>query len=237
MHLPFILIVLLTLIVAIVSVTLCLWLSLKIFGLKPDRSNLTKIVAAEMLFTVVTSLPSLVTKDEVAAMFNLLSLVGSFVLWFVLLKRFAASRYSIGRAIGSYITSYILILVLALLAAIMFVALFAQVFKIDGDSMAPAFRANNTVLVYKFEKHPKDNSVVVYRTKTSARALGRVHGTPGQSVSIPSGRVEVQGNIQNASSYTLSSSQYYVTYDNATYNIPPRIINNSDIIGTIGPKL
>ncbi len=236
MHLPFILLALLV-IVAIVIVTFCLWLSLKIFGLKPDRNNLAKIVAAEMLFTAVTSLLGIVTKGGVAAIFNLLYLVGGFVLWIVLLKHYAASRYSIGRAIGSYIISYVLILVLSLVAAIMFITLFAQVFKIDGDSMAPALRANNTVLVYKFEKHPSDNSVIVYRTKTGTHALGRVHGTPGQSVYITSGRVEVQGNIQNTSSYTLHSSQYYVTADNTAYDISPRIINHADIIGTVGPKL
>ncbi len=236
MHLPFILLALLV-IVVIAIITFCLWLSLKIFGLKPDRNNLTRIVGAEVLFILVTSLLSLVLKGGVAVISNLLFLVGGFTLWILLLKRFAARRYSVGRAIGSYITSYVLILVLALLVAIMFVALFAQVFKIEGDSMAPALRANTTVLVYKFEKHPSDNSVVVYQTKKGTHALGRVHGAPGQSVSILSGHVEVEGSIQNTSSYTLSSSQYYVTADNAAYNIPSRIINSSDIIGTIGPKL
>lgn len=177
-----------------------------------------KIVGLEVLFLVLTNLINAVTKGGVAAVFNLLFLVGGFVLWAVLLKKFAASRYSIGKAIGSYLTNYLLALVLSLVVAITCLALFAQVFKIDGDSMAPDLPANQTVLVYKFEKHPKKNDVIVYKNhQTGKRALGRVQGIPNQR--------------------KLGPTEYYVTTDNPAYNIAPRIIDSSDIIGTVGPKL
>lgn len=236
MHLSFFLIALLV-VVGLAIVALCLWLSLKIFGLKPNRANLYKIIGYEVGFLAITGLLGSVTSDGVAALFNLLSLIGGIVLWVVLLKRFAPDRYRLGRAIGSYITSYVFGSVVAVALAIMGIAFFAQVYKIDGESMAPALKANQTVLVYKFEKKPDNNTAIVYRTSKGTQALGRVHGLPGQSVAITGGRIEVEGKLQEVSSFTLSNNQYYVTSDNASYNIPPRIISADSIVGTIGPKL
>ncbi len=235
MHLSFFLIALLV-VVGLAIVTLCLWLSLKIFGLKPNRANLYKIVGYEVAFLAITGLLGSVTSGGLAALFNLLSLIGGIVLWVTLLKRFAPDRYKLGRAIGSYITSYVLGTVAATVLAIMGIAFFAQVYKIDGESMAPALKANQTVLVYKFNKQPDNNTAIVYRTSKGTQALGRVHGLPGQSVAITGG-VEVEGNLQEVSSFTLNDNQYYVTVDNASYNIPPRIISADSIVGTIGQKL
>jgi signal peptidase I len=218
-------------------VVFSLWLSLKIFGLKSDGGNLRKLVGIEAVFLVLTSLAGSKSGGGLGPLFNLLFLVGGVVLWAVLLKRFAASKYSLGRAIGSYATSCVFALLLSLAGAILGIAFFAQVYKIDGDSMAPALKADQTVLVYKFEKHPDNNAMVVYRNSKGSQVLGRVHGTPGQAVAIQSGSVEVNGNLQVANSFTLESNQYYVTADNAAYNIPPRIIDGSNIVGTIGPKL
>jgi hypothetical protein len=63
MHFSFMLIVLLTAL-AVVIVTFCLWLSLRIFGLKPDKNNLMKIVGVEVVFGVITSLVSSATKGS-----------------------------------------------------------------------------------------------------------------------------------------------------------------------------
>lgn len=236
MHLSFFLIALLV-VLGLAIVTFCLWLSLKIFRLKPDRSNLYKIVGFEAAFLTVTSLIGSITNGGLAGLFNLLFLIGGVLLWVVLLKRFAPHRYSIGRAIGSYITSYVFASAVAVVVAIMGIAFFAQVYKVDGDSMAPALKANQTVLVYKFEKQPDNNSAIVYRTSKGTQALGRIHGLPEQSVAITGGHVEVEGNLQEVSSFKLSNNQYYVTSDNASYNIPPRIISADSIVGTVGPKL
>lgn len=235
MHLSFFLIALLV-VVSLAILTLLLWLSLKIFGLKPNGANLYKILGYEVAFLAITVALGTVTGGGVAALFNLLSLIGGIVLWVVLVKRFAPDKYGLGRAIGSYITSYVFGSVIAVVLAITAIAFFAQVYKIDGDSMAPALKANQTVLVYKFEKKPDNNAAIVYRNSNGVQALGRVQGLPGQSVAIIGGRVEVEGDLQEVSSFTLSDSQYYVTADNTSYNIPPRVITADTIVGTIGPK-
>ncbi|GEM_PF-2595541 len=224
-------------VLAAVIVSFCLWLSLRIFGLKLSRASLAKVIGVQLLFGGLASLISLATKGGVGTLVDLLFSASGFVLWLVLLKRLAASRYSIGRAIGSYITGYVLTVILSLMAATAGTSLFGQVFQIEGDSMRPTLTAHQNVLVYKFDTHPGGNAVIVYRTKTNVKALGRVHGTPGQSIAIPGGHVEVEGIPQNATSYTLSTTQYYVTADNTAYGVPPRIVSSSDIIGTVGPKL
>jgi signal peptidase I len=236
MHLSFFIIALLV-VIGLAIATLCLWLSLKIFGLKPNRANLYKIVGYEVAFLAITGLLGSVTGGGLAALFNLLSLIGGIVLWVVLLKRSTPDKYRLGRAIASYITSYVFGSVVAIVLAIMGIAFFAQAYKIDGESMSPTLKANQTVLVYKFEKKPDNNAALVYRNSKGVQALGRVHGLPGQSVAITSGSVEVEGNMQQVTSFTLSDNQYYVTADNASYNIPPRVISADSIVGTIGPKL
>ncbi len=234
MHLPFILI-LIFVVVALVLVAFADWLALQIFGLKTTKANLAKIVGIEVLLTAATSFIGTVKNAPGAV--SLLLLIVDAIIWAALIKHYIADRYSVGRAIGSYITSYLLILGFSLVAAIVMLASFVQTFAINGDSMAPALHSDDKVLVYKFEKRPSDNAIIVYKTGTGVHALGRVHGIPGQSVSISSGQVVVAGQTESIKSYTLGSNQYYVTSDNVSYNIPPRIINGSSIIGIIGPKL
>jgi signal peptidase I len=232
MHISLLLIGLLV-IFGLAIVVLCLWLSLKMFGVKTDRPNLYKIVGYEAAFLAATSVIGSVTDGGLTVLFDLLFLVGGIVLWVGLLKRFAPHRYSLGRAIGSYITSYVCASVVALAVAIMGIAFFAQVYTINGDSMAPALKADQTVLIYKFEKHPKKGDVIVYKNaETGGQALGRIEGLSGETVTRTAGT-----GIIGASLYTLGSTEYYVTTDNTSYNIPPRIINADSIVGTIGPKL
>jgi hypothetical protein len=99
--------------------------------------------------------------------------------------------------------------------------------------MAPALKANQTVLVYKFEKQPKKGDVIVYKNvETGKQALGRVQGTPNETITRTAG-----AGVIGASIYKLGVDEYYVTADNTSYNIPNRVIKADSIIGTIGPKL
>jgi signal peptidase I len=214
-------------------VAFCLWLSLRVFGLKASRAMLAKIIGLEAVFLVLVSLIGHI----VGGALELLLLIGGAILWAKLLKRFVPHKYSPRQAIGSYITGYILALIISLAAAILGITFFARSYKIDGNSMAPALKANQRVIVYKFEKKPGNKAIIVYNTSSGKQALGRVHGVPGQSVAIPAGYVDVNGQFQEMNYFTLSKDQYYVTSDNITYNIPPRVISTDNIVGTVGPKL
>jgi signal peptidase I len=235
MHPSFFLVTLLALL-SLAILAFCLWLSLRVFGLKPVPAGSYKIIGCEAVFLTATGLIDSAVGGTLTAPLSLLSLIGGAVLWIMLLKRFAPQSYTLGRAIGAYITGYVFASVIALVAAIVGIAFFAQIYKIDGNSMAPALKANQTVLVYKFDKQPDNNMLIVYRTDKGTQALGRVRGLPGQSVVINGGRVEVAGKLQEVSSFTLGDNQYYVTTDNASYSIPPRIVTADSIAGTIGPK-
>lgn len=232
MHYSFLLAAIVILL-GLVITTVCLWLSLKLFGLKADKNSSAKIVGLEAVFLVLVGLIGSTTKGSISTLFSLLFIFGGVVLWVMFLKRFASSKYSLGRAIGSYVVGYIFTTVVAVAVAILGIVFFAQVFKIDGDSMAPALKANQTVLVYKFEKHPNKGDVIVYTNQeTGKQALGRVQGMPGETVTVTAG-----SGVAAASERKLDSTEYYVITDNVSYHIPNRVIKADSIVGTIGPKL
>ncbi len=232
MHLSFFLIALL-IGLGLAIITVCLWLALKLFGLKTDKASLTRVVGLEATFLTLTGLAGFASKGNLTILFNLLYLIGGVVLWAMLLKRFVAKKYSLGRAIGSYIASYVLATALAVFVSVIGIALFAQVFKVDGNSMAPTLKADQSVLVYKFNKNPHKNDVIVYTNKDTAKqVLGRVEGTPGETVTVTAG-----SGVAAASVRKLDATQYYITTDNTSYHIPNRIIKADNIIGVIGPKL
>lgn len=219
------------LVIAIMAV--CLWLSFRLFGLKTDNTSLIKVVGLEVVFFSMVTLVFCLTKGRPAALFSLVFLIGGVVLWAILLKRFVPNKYSLGRAIGSYAMSYTFASVVAVVVTILGMAFFAQVFKIDGDSMAPALNANQTALVYKFNKYPHKNEVIVYTNQeTGKRVLGRVVGLPGDTVTIPAGTGGEAASVRK-----LDAAEYYVTTDNTSYHIPSRIIKRDSIVGIVGPKL
>lgn len=234
MQLPLILIIIL-IILALVIVVFADWLALRIFGLKTARTNLAKIVSVEILVTLAAS----AVTSKGPGLVNLLFFIVDVAVWVLLIKRYITDKYSLGKAIGSYLVSYLFIFAFSLVVAIVMLGSFVQTFDISGNSMAPALNNNDKALVYKFEKHPSKNQIIVYRTDTGTQALGRVRGTPGQWLCNVSGQVKMP--VQNGNGTeipcSLNAGQYLVTVDNASYNIPPRIINSSSIVGTIGPKL
>ena len=213
-------------------ITLCLSLSLKLLRLKTNSNSLIKIVGFEALFLILVGIICSITNGIVAALLNLLLLFGGVILWTMLLKSFAPNDYSFGRAMGSYILSYIIAAAITVVIAILGIILFAQVFKINGDSMSPALKANQTVLVYKFQKLPHKGDVVVYKNQeTGKQVLGRVQGGPGETVTMSAGP-----GIAAMSQVMLSNNEYYVTGDNASYRTN-NVIEANSIIGVVGPKL
>lgn len=236
MHLPAYLIALLSVLALIIQAA-SLFLSLKLFKCPSDRRVLLKVVGLQSAFFAVFGFATTLAGGLLAGLLNLIYLVGGVAAWFMLLRRFVAQHYGFGKAISSYLVSYVLSTSLLVGLAVIGIVFFAQVYKISGSSMAPALTANQTVLVYKFEQRPADNTIVAYKLANGNQSLGRVHGTPGQSVAIPNGQVEILGKLQQVRTYTLGDSQYYVTADNSAYHIPARIITQSTIVGTVGPTL
>lgn len=218
-------------------IAFCLWLSLRILGLKPGRINIGRIIGYEVVFLVVIGLISFFIGGDTGLLFLLLvSNIGGVVVWAILLKKFAPHWYSIGRVVASWIISNIFASIFTAIVTLIGVSSFAQVFIINGNSMAPSLKENQRVLVYKFNRQPNNNAIIVYKNSEGTQALGRVHGLPGQPVAIESGRVEVEGEVKEVSSFTLGEGQYYVIADNEDYKIP-RVIETDNIIGVVGPRL
>lgn len=236
MTLPIPIILLLVALIIFIS-SFGLWLSLKTFRLKPRGARLFELLGIGTAIFALSSLFSIVVGGSLGFLIDTAVFIAGAFLWDKLLKRSVPDQYSSGRAYGSYFTGAIFAVILAIIAAILSVALFAQVFVVDGDSMAPELKNNQNVLVYKFDKQPDNDSIVIFNNSEGNHYFGRVRGLPGQSVAIKGGQVEIDGNIQEVRSYTLSDDQYFVTFDNAEYNLPPRVISDKSIVGTVGPKL
>jgi signal peptidase I len=238
MHLPAIFLALIFIATFIIA-AFCLWLTLWIFGLKPQGKNLLKIVGIEALFLTLAALVDSLTSGVVAIVLGAVLLVASFVLWIALLRKFAAGRYSAGRSIGSFVVSYILSSGIAVILALISLAVLGQAFVVDTNSMAPTLRPNTKVFVYKFKNHPSKGDVILYQTIDGTPAVARVSGVPGQTVPISAGHVPIvdKGKVKDTTSYKLNSSQYFLTFDNSTRHLLPRIISQKDIIGMVGPRL
>ncbi len=236
MHASFLLIVLLIVQYSLLM-AVCLWLSLRILGLKSSKANTKKIIGYEVAFLVAIGLIGFFVGGDIGLIFLVFaSSIGGVVVWALLLKRLAPHWYSIGGVIASWIIGNVFASIFVTIVALVGISSFAQVFTIDGSSMAPSLKENQRVLVYKFDKQPDNNAIIVYKNNEGIQALGRVHGLPGQSVAIESGRVEVEGEPKEVSSFTLGENQYYVMADNEDYRIP-RIIKVDSIIGIVGPTL
>jgi len=216
-----------------VVMAISLWLSLKIFGLIASGNTLQKISAYQAGCLAILFLISYGVGGRLTNLLNFVFLVAGVSLWAMLIKHYLPDKYSAGKAVGSYFTSYVFATGFVLVISLICLAIGGQVFIVDGNSMSPALKANQTVLVYKFEKHPKKDDVIIYKNlQTGKNAFGRVQGVPGDSVTLTSGP-----DIAAMSEHRLGPTEYYVTTDNKSYNIPPKIIQTNSIIGTVGPEL
>ena len=116
---------------------------------------------------------------------------------------------------------------------------FVQSFKIDGNVMNPTLRNGDTVLTYKKGKKLEVNKVVIYDYKMndkSGKTIGRILYTPGQTVSIKTQYVDVNGTITGPADYTLKDSEYYIVGDNKDSTIP-RIVKADDVDAVVGPTI
>ncbi len=123
------------------------------------------------------------------------------------------------------------ILILAALVVIPIRIFLFQPFVVKGASMVPSFENNDYLIIdeitYRF-RDPQRGEVIVFRYpfNPSARFIKRVIGLPGEKVEIKEGKVFINGEVLDESSYLknsftpgnlicyLKEDEYFVIGDN-----------------------
>jgi len=191
-------------ILVLIAMIVSYWFSLKIFGLKLSKLNFVLLVVSQLILSAM------------APWLSLLALIASLAAWIWILHS-KAENYRLGKAVGSYVVGFILATAVAIIIALGALSFVGQRYHISGNSMAPSLKDGQQVWLDKTQKKPALGEVIIYKAKNGTKALGRVKGLPGQTV---------QG-------HKLQANQYYVTVDNQAYRVPPLIIDQSSILGTL----
>lgn len=160
-------------------------------------------------------------------------IVGSYYLWQRVLRR--AHQPPTGRIIGSFLLAAILSMLVLLLTSFV-LSNYVRTFQMNGPAMHPTIEAEERFIGY-LQAQPEIDDVIVYETLSDITAVGRVRGTPGQTVENEQGFLRVRDDSKlDGPSYELADDEYYVRGDN-TENSVPRIITEEDIIAVAGQHL
>jgi len=222
-HLPLTLLVCLIILAAAI-VLLADYLALKLLGfLKSSRRNVIKFLSIELLLTLLLSVVTF--HWHIPGWLNLLLILANVYVWVMLLKHYLPSGFKVSKAIFSYVLSYVFISVFSIILAAIVISRVVQSYQINGNSLAPAYKNGDRVLVYKFNKRPALNEAVVYINSNNQQTAGRIEGTPGELIGKPLANTGADGDAK----YRLGANQYFL--------VPGGIINSSSIVGTIGIKL
>lgn len=147
-------------------------------------------------------------------------------------------------------------ILLVCMAAVFLVAAFGQRISIAGDSMAPALRNGDTVLMNRLAyavKSPARGDVVAIRAAGDSRySVKRIVGLPGETVQISDGKILIDGEELSGSEYPegityagladepieLGKDEYFVLGDNHTASNDSRSsevgnISREEIYGTV----
>ena len=229
--------ILLFILVAVIAMVFSYYVGLRAVGVKASLSNAFKLTVVLLLLQGLATLLSYLLGDNPVTIIVWLGwLVGAFIAWHKLLNRYY--RVGIGKSLGAYIIAGIIANILLVIVAIGAIGL-VQSFKIDGNVMNPTLRNGDTVLTYKKGKKLEVNKVVIYNYKMndkSGKTIGRILYTPGQTVSIKTQYVDVNGTIAGPADYTLKDGEYYIVGDNKESTIP-RIVKAQDIVAVVGPTI
>lgn len=149
------------------------------------------------------------------------------------------------KKLGGFFFDVIQVVVFAIALFLFMYLLVFQPHKIKGDSMQPNYPDGEYLLTdkvtYRFNQ-PKRGDVVVFEAPgaNGDEYIKRIIGLPGESVSINNGRVYINGKmlnedylspslytmggafLENGSTITVSSNQYFVLGDNRPYSSDSR---------------
>jgi len=229
--------IVLFILVTVIAMVFSYYVGLRAVGIKASLSNAFKLTIVLLVLQALATLLSYLLGDNPITVIVWLGwLVGAFIAWHKLLNRYY--RVGIGKSLGAYIIAGIIATILSVVVAIGAIG-FVQSFKIDGNVMNPTLRNGDTVLTYKKGKKLEVNKVVIYNYKMnekSGKTIGRILYTPGQTVSVKTNYVDVNGAFAQPSDYTLKDGEYYIVGDNKEISIP-RIIKAESIVGVVGPTI
>jgi signal peptidase I len=214
------------------------WVSLRAVSIKVTFFKALQLTLVLVVLQAVAGLLSYVLGDNPLSLLVWITwLVGAFIVWHKLLNRYYAP-VSIGRSLGAYLVAGIISTVVSVVIALGAVG-FVQSYKIEGNTMNPALRNGDTVLTYKRGKQLEVNKIAIYdyvNNEKNVKAIGRILDIPGQTISIKTDYVGVDGTLVKPSDYTLKDGEYYIVADNRE-NTTPRIVRADDIVAIVGPTL
>ena len=224
--------------VLIFAMALSYWAGLRAVSIKATFAKALQITLLLIVLQTVAGLLSyLLGENPLSLLVWITWLVGAFIVWHKLLNRYYAP-VGIGKSLGAYIIAGVISTVVSVVIAIGAIG-FVQSYKIDGNSMNPALRSGDTVLIYKRGKQLEINKIAIYDYKNNGKggkAIGRILDTPGQTVSIKTDYVGVDGTLAKPSEYTLKDGEHYIVGDNRENTIP-RIVMADDIVAIVGPTI
>lgn len=229
--------IVLFILIALVAKVFAYYVGLRAVGVKASLPNAFKLtIVLLLLHALATLIGYLLGDNPLIIIVWLVWLVGAFIAWHKLFNRYY--KVGFGKSLGAYIIAGIIATILLVIVANSAIG-FVQSFKIDGNVMNPTLRNGDTVLAYKKGKKLEVNKVVIYNYKMNEKSgvtIGRILYTPGQTVSVKTQYVDVNGALAQPSDYTLKDGEYYIVGDNKESTIP-RIISAEDIIGVVGPTI
>jgi signal peptidase I len=159
-------------------------------------------------------------------------------------KTFKEKILNILGSIGTFIYSFIETVVIALVIAVVLYLFIMTPHEVLGNSMHPTYKNGEYLmankLTYRFGE-PKRGDVIIFEYSETQDFIKRIIGTPGDSIMIKDGKVYVNGNQLDESSYladtvytsggdylaegesiTLTENEYFVLGDNRPHSSDSR---------------
>ena len=147
-------------------------------------------------------------------------------------------------SIGTFIYSFIETVVIALVIAVVLYLFIMTPHEVLGSSMRPTYKNGEYLmankLVYRFGE-PQRGDVIIFQYSETQDFIKRIVGIPGDSIMIKDGKIYVNGNQLDESSYlqetvytsggeylaegesiTIGQNEYFVLGDNRAHSSDSR---------------
>jgi signal peptidase I len=111
-------------------------------------------------------------------------------------------------SIGSFISSFVETVVVALVLAVVLYLFIMTPHEVVGNSMHPTYKNGEYLMANKISYQfgqPKRGDVVIFKYSDTQDFIKRVIGVPGDTIMIKDGKIYINGEILNESSYLSES--------------------------------
>jgi signal peptidase I len=113
-------------------------------------------------------------------------------------------------SIGKFILSFLETVVVALVISVVLYLFIMTPHEVVGNSMHPTYKNGEMLMankvLYKF-KEPTRGDVIIFKYSDTQDFIKRIIGLPGETVMLKDGKLYINGNLLDESTY-LSSSIY-----------------------------